>query len=445
MKLRLPFVFRLIFIIFSLFFAGSSFATNEPINTSFIIHNLWLLIAAILVFTMHLGFATLEAGLVQSKNCVNILFKNTAIIAIGLLTYALIGFGLMYPGEEFKGMLMGFAGFGLDSGIDGLTPTYNPGYTYWTDFLFPAMFAATTATIVSGAVAERIKLSSFLVFSTLFVTFCYPVVGMWKWGGGFLDQLDISFYDFAGSTIVHTVGGWAALTGAIILGPRLGKFSNGKANTIPASNPVLVAIGAFLLWFGWFGFNGGSVLSADPVALSLVFVTTALAGAMGVLGSGITSWLLQKKPDLLMTLNGALAGLVSITAGADKMSPIESMLIGLLGGILVVFSTKIVEKLEIDDPVGAVSVHLVCGIWGTLAVGLFGQLASLQQLMSQLIGIGSVGIFSFIFSYILFKGIEKSIGLRVNPQEEEIGLDISEHANNIGFYENKLYSPVLEP
>ncbi len=266
----------------------------------FVANNIWMMVATFLVFIMHLGFATLESGLVQAKHTVNILCKNTMIVAIGLLTYAMWGFNLMYPGEFFSGNWLGFAGFGITSpeGAAGLIAYADGGYTYWTDFLFQAMFAATGATIVSGAVAGRIKIRSFLVFTFFFVGFVYPWVGSWKWGGGWLDQL--GFYDFAGSTLVHSVGGWGALAGALLLGPRLGKYVGNKVHAIPGSNMPLATIGVFCLWLGWFGFNGGSVLSADPGAVSFTLVTTCLAAAAGIVAAYITSSLLQKKPDLSM-------------------------------------------------------------------------------------------------------------------------------------------------
>ncbi|MFW7380214.1 MAG: ammonium transporter [Oligoflexus sp.] len=395
---------------------------------AFSLGNLWILIAAAMVFMMHLGFATLEAGLSQQKNTVNILFKNIAVIAIGLLTYAIVGFNLMYPGESFAGGFFGFAGFGIGTDSAGLTSAYNENYTYWTDFIFQAVFAATTATIVSGAVAERIKVSSFIIFSILFVAICYPIVGMWKWGGGFLDALSTPFYDFAGSTIVHSVGGWGALAGALLLGPRLGKYlSNGKIKSIYPHSMPLATIGVFLLWFGWFGFNGGSVLSADPGAISLVFVTTALAGAAGVVGAMIATTFLMKHLDLTMVLNGALAGLVGITAGADQMGPIAAVSIGLVAGVIVVGSVILLDRFRVDDPVGAISVHLVCGIWGTLAVGLFGNLASPAQFASQLIGVLSVGIFSFSFAFVVFSALKALFGIRVSEEVERVGLDHHEH------------------
>lgn len=399
---------------------------NAVNNNLFTINNLWMMIATALVFIMHLGFATLEVGLTRSKNTVNILFKNSIIPAIGLITYTLVGFNLMYPGEDFAGAIFGFAGFGISTDAAGLTSAYNIGYTYWTDFLFQGMFAATAATIVSGAVAERIKLSSFLVFSVLFVGIAYPITGMWKWGGGFLDEL--GFYDFAGSTLVHSVGGWGALMGVIFLGPRIGKYTKKGISPIPGHSMPLAAIGVFLLWLGWFGFNGGSVLSADPGAVSLVLVTTSLAASAGAIAAMFTAWTLLKSPDITMVLNGILAGLVGITAGADLMGPTTSIIIGAISGVLVVLSVLFFDKIKLDDPVGALSVHLVCGIFGTLAVGIFGAKAGFNQLWSQVIGILSVGAFVVIFTGILWFVLKKTMGLRVSQEEEIGGLDLGEHS-----------------
>jgi ammonium transporter, Amt family len=404
----------------------------------FTVNNLWMMIAAALVFIMHLGFATLEAGLTRSKNTVNILFKNMMILPIGIITYYIAGFNLMYPGD-FNGFF-GFAGFGLDPGDAGMTVDYAGGnYTYWTDFIFQAMFAATAATIVSGAVAERIKESSFLIFSAIYVAIIYPIAGSWKWGGGFLNDLETPFYDFAGSTIVHSVGGWGALVGVALLGPRIGKYVKDKIVPIPGHSMPLAVIGVMLLWLGWFGFNGGSVLNADAELVSLVFVTTSLAAAAGVIGAAITGYIKFKSNDLTMALNGALAGLVSITAGADQMSPLDSIIIGFIGGVLVVFAIVLFDKLKLDDPVGALSVHLVCGIWGTLAVGLFGGLAGMGQLISQLIGIGAYGVFCGISAFLIFFIISKTIGLRVSPEVEMEGLDTAEH--NMEAYPNFIVTP----
>jgi Amt family ammonium transporter len=401
---------------------------QEPVQDLFTVNNLWMMISTILVFIMHLGFATLEAGLTRAKNTVNILFKNTIIPALGLLTYAFIGFNLMYPGADFAGSFFGFSGFGLSLPEGWDTSSYNAGYTFFTDFIFQAMFAATAATIVSGAVAERVKLGPFIAFSLIYVGLCYPMVGMWKWGGGFLNTLSTPFHDFAGSTIVHSVGGWAALIGAYLLGPRIGKYTPTGMKAIPGHNLPMATMGVFLLWFGWFGFNGGSVLSADPGSVSKVFVTTSLAAAAGAIGALIASYWKFKTYDITMVLNGILAGLVGITAGADQMGVTDSMIIGFIGGILVVFAVVLFDKIKIDDPVGAISVHLVGGIWGTLAVGIFGNLAGLDQLISQLIGIGSVALFCILTSWLIFFTLKKTVGIRVDEKEETEGLDINEHS-----------------
>ena len=395
----------------------------------FTTNNLWMMIATILVFIMHLGFATLETGLTQSKNTVNILFKNATIVPIGLLTYCFWGFNLMYPGDDFAGGLFGFAGFGLSmpEGAAGLVDYADGAYTYWTDFIFQAVFAATAATIVSGAVAERIKLNSFLIFTFVYVGLVYPAVGMWDWGGGFLEAMETPFYDFAGSTIVHSVGGWAALSGIMLLGARRGKYIDGKIRPIPGHSMPLATIGVFLLWFGWYGFNGGSVLSADPGLVSLVFVTTSLAAAAGAIGALITALIVVRSNDLTMVLNGILGGLVGITAGADQMSPTDAIIIGLIAGAFVVIAVVLFDKAKLDDPVGATSVHLVCGIWGTLAVGIFGGLASVSQFISQLIGVAAVGIFCFASSLLIFYILKATLGIRVSEEEEIEGLDIGEH------------------
>lgn len=385
------------------------------------------MMATILVFIMHLGFASLEAGLTRAKNTVNILFKNTIIPAIGLLTYALVGFNLMYPGAGFEGSVFGFAGFGLSLPEGWDSSNYNIGYTYYTDFIFQAMFAATAATIVSGAVAERIKLGPFIFFSILYVAICYPIVGMWKWGGGFLNTLDTPFYDLAGSTIVHSVGGWGALIGASLLGPRVGKYTEKGMSAMPGHNLPLATFGVFLLWFGWFGFNGGSVLSADPGAVSKVFVTTSIAAASGAFGALLISYLLFKSYDITMVLNGILGGLVGITAGADQMGVGESSIIGFIAGGLIVLAVVFFDKVKVDDPVGAISVHLVGGIWGTLAVGIFGDLAGWDQFLSQLTGVGAVGLFCVMFSGLILYTLKRTVGIRVDQREEVEGLDINEH------------------
>ena len=303
-----------------------AFADDSVTAGQFWANNTWMMVCAGLVFIMHLGFAALETGLTRAKNCVNILFKNTFIICIGLISYYVIGWGLMYPGDWIIDGVLGFGGLGvsIDEAAGDLTQKYNVGYTEYTDFLFQAMFAATCATIVSGAVAERIKLKSFMFFATIFVTFTYTIAGSWKWGGGWLDAL--GFYDFAGSTLVHSVGGWGALIGAIILGPRVGKYNkDGSINPITPSNMPMAAVGVFLLWLGWFGFNGGSVLSADPALTSWTLVTTCLAAAAGGLGAMVAYSFVSNKPDLSMALNGILAGLVGITAGADSINPFQPL------------------------------------------------------------------------------------------------------------------------
>ncbi|SMC61519.1 ammonium transporter [Cellulophaga tyrosinoxydans] len=396
----------------------------------FTANNVWMMICTALVFFMHLGFSFLEIGLTRQKNTINILFKNVFIICIGLLLYYIGGFNLMYPGD-FNGYL-GFAGFGLDPGENGMTPEYaSGGYTYWTDFLFQGMFAATAATIVSGAVAERVKIGGFMIFTIIYVGLVYPIVGSWQWGGGFLSTLggeEGGFHDFAGSTLVHSVGGWAALIAVYLLGPRIGKFGeDGKPQAIPGHNIPLAAAGVLILWLGWFGFNGGSVLSADPAGTSLVLVTTSLAAAAGGVSAMLFSFILYKNLDLTMFLNGILGGLVGITAGADLMSPNESVIIGVLAGIFIVGAVALVDKIKLDDPVGAIAVHLICGIWGTLAVGIFGAKAGVDQLIYQLTGIGVIGAFCCITAFIILIVIKKTAGIRVSKEEEMEGLDLHEH------------------
>ena len=395
-------------------------------------NNVWMMICTALVFFMHLGFSFLEIGLTRQKNTINILFKNFFVITMGLLVYCGFGFNLMYPGDFgiIDGVL-GFAGFGLDPGVDYDQLTYaGGGYTYWTDFLFQGMFAATAATIISGAVAERIKIGSFMLIAFLYVSFIYPVVGSWQWGGGFFSTFteDLGFYDFAGSTLVHSVGGWGALVIIYFLGARKGKFdADGKPRAIPGSNLPLSAAGVLILWLGWFGFNGGSVLSADPALTSLTLVTTCLAAAAGGIGAAVISGILYKNLDLTMFMNGVLGGLVGITAGADQMLPGSAILIGLIAGGIVVFSVAFLDKCKLDDPVGAIPVHLFCGIWGTLAVGIFGELAGLNQFMIQLACVGITGVFCIIGATIITLLTKSIMGLRVEEEEEEDGLDIAEH------------------
>ena len=394
-------------------------------------NNVWMMLCAALVFFMHLGFSFLEIGLTRQKNTINILFKNFFIITMGLITYCLIGFNLMYPGDFniIGNGILGFAGPGLDAAV-AADLAYNEGYTYWTDFLFQGMFAATAGTIISGAVAERIKINSFMLIILLDVTIVYPIVGSWQWGSGFLSTLtdEFGFYDFAGSTLVHSVGGWGALVIIYLLGARRGKFdSNGKPLAIPGSNIPLSAAGVLILWLGWFGFNGGSVLSADPANTSLVLVTTCLAAAAGGLGAALFSGLLYRNLDITMFMNGVLGGLVGITAGADQMGPTEAIAIGAIGGIVVVLGVALLDKCKLDDPVGAIPVHLFAGIWGTVAVGLFGASAGFDQFMVQLASTGIVGAFCVISTLIIALIVKSIMGLRVSEDEETKGLDLSEH------------------
>ncbi len=394
----------------------------------FTANNVWMMICTALVFFMHLGFSFLEIGLTRQKNTVNILFKNFFVITIGLLLYCIGGFNLMYPGFDEGAMgVLKFAGFGIAPPEGGMTAEYaSGGYTWWTDFLFQGMFAATAATIVSGAVAERIKLSAFMLFTIFYLGLVYPIIGSWKWGGGFLDSW--GFYDFAGSTLVHSVGGWAALVAVALLGARIGKFTKeGKPNAIPGHNIPLAAAGVLILWLGWFGFNGGSVLSADPELTSLTLVTTCLAAAAGGVSSAIFSNFLYKNYDLTMFMNGVLGGLVGITAGADQMGPTDAILIGTIAGVIIVLGVAFIDRIKLDDPVGAIAVHLICGVWGTLAVGIFGNLAGIQQFFIQLAGVSIVGGFSVLSAFIILFILKKTIGLRVDTEEELKGLDLMEH------------------
>ena len=398
------------------------------------VNNVWMMVCTALVFFMHTGFAFLEIGLTREKNTINILFKNIFIITVGLLLYYIIGFNLMYPGD-FNGVngVIGFSGFGLDAPLvdSSLDMAYNEGYTYWTDFLFQGMFAATAATIVSGAVAERMKISAFMIFTIIYVGIVYPIAGSWQWGGGFLSSLSIGdaegFYDFAGSTLVHSVGGWAALVTVWLLGARIGKFKDGKSQAIPGHSIPLATAGVLILWLGWFGFNGGSVLSANPEATSLTLVTTCLAAAAGGVIAMLSSTLLYKNLDLTMFLNGILGGLVGITAGADQMSLEDAILIGAIAGALIVFAVSLVDKIKLDDPVGAIAVHLICGVWGTLAVGLFGAKAGFDQFIIQLVGVSCYAGFCIITSFVIIYTLKKTVGIRVSEREELEGLDAHEH------------------
>ncbi len=397
----------------------------------FALSMVWTIICTTFVFIMHLGFAMIESGLTQSKNTVNILFKNTLIPCIGLLTYAIWGFNAHYPGD-----FNGFFAFGSpigDLNADG-GDTFGYGgmalaMTGYGDFIFQAMFAATAATIVSGAVAERVKLGSFLIFAALLVTFAYPWVGSWHWGGGWMGSLNggNGFKDFAGSAVVHGFGGFAALACVLLLGPRAGKYVDGQVRPIQGHSMPLATIGAFLLWFGWFGFNGGSILSASPGPLGLVITTTALAAAAGGLAASFVSWVSSRKPDLSMGLNGILAGLVGITANADIVSPFGAIIIGLVAGGLVFASVLVLDNLKIDDPVGAISVHGTCGVWGILACALFDTTGGGYTIVGQLTGVVAVAAAAFTFSLVVFGLLKATIGIRVSSEEETEGLDVGEH------------------
>ena len=387
---------------------------------------LWTLLAAFLVFFMQAGFAMVETGFTRAKNAVNIMMKNLMDFSLGSLAYWAIGFGLMF-GVSRTGWF-GTTGFFFSDFVKDQDPWL---YAFW---MFQVVFAATSATIVSGAMAERTKFISYLLYSVAISAFIYPVFGSWAWGGlfhgkGWLEKL--GFIDFAGSTVVHSIGGWAALAGAIVLGPRIGKFTaDGKPKAIPGHNIPLATLGVFILWFGWFGFNPGSTTVANT-DIALIAVNTNLAAAAGTVGALIIAWVLFKKPEASMTLNGTLAGLVAITAGCANVSPLSSVIIGFIAGVLVVLSVLFIERtLKIDDPVGAVSVHGVCGAFGTLAAGIFdAKGATLQGVGVQALGVAAAFIWSFTLCFILFKVIHATVGLRVTREEEIEGLDIEEHGN----------------
>ncbi|CCQ54196.1 ammonium transporter [Crocosphaera watsonii WH 8501] len=392
---------------------------------------IWVLIAAILVIFMNAGFGMLETGFCRQKNAVNILSKNLIVFALATLAYWAIGYSLMFGGPENP--FIGFGGWFLsgEPATYGLDP-FPAGLPISVAFLFQAAFAGTAATIVSGAVAERIKFTDFIIFSLLLVGISYPITGHWVWtGNGWLGS--IGFSDFAGSTVVHSVGGWAALMGAAILGPRMGKYVEGRPQAIPGHNMSIATLGCLILWIGWFGFNPGSQLAADE-AVPYIAVTTNLAAAAGGVAATFVAWFKDGKPDLSMIINGILAGLVGITAGCDGVSYFGAVIIGAVAGVIVVYSVSMIDSLlKIDDPVGAVSVHLVNGIWGTLAVGLFNTESGLfygggfAQLGSQIVGIVAIGAFTAIFSGIVWTVLKSTMGIRVSPEEELEGLDVGEH------------------
>ncbi len=415
----------------------SAHAAEMPeLNAAFLANNLWLLVATILVIFMNAGFAMVEAGMCRQKNAVNILAKNLFVFALAVTAYWFVGYSLMYGDAVAAGWLY-FNGLFFDPAVTpeligeaGLVPT--------VDFLFQAAFAGTAATIVSGLVAERVKFGEFVVFSLVLTAFIYPIAGSWQWNGGWLS--DLGFVDFAGSSIVHSVGAWAGLVGAMLLGPRIGKFVNGKAQAMPGHNMAIATLGALVLWIGWYGFNPGSQLAMDQW-VPYVAVTTTLAAAGGAIGATVISTLTSGKPDLTMIINGILAGLVSVTAGCGNLTMAGAWLAGLIGGVIVVFSVSALDSLGIDDPVGAFSVHGVCGIWGTLVVGLWGfdiqgdgsALGLLVgggfgQLWVQFIGCAAYAIWTVMTCWLAWQVIGSFFGgIRVSEDEEIAGLDIGEH------------------
>ena len=401
------------------------------------IDTVWTLLAAFLVFFMQSGFAMVETGFTRAKNAANICMKNLMDFSVGSIAFYVVGFGVMFGADRLG--LFGSSGFFLSTGDPGT----GDGLWQFAFWIFQAVFCATAATIVSGAMAERTKFIGYLTYSFVISAFIYPVVGHWIWGGGWLGSRGM--VDFAGSTVVHSVGGWVALAGAITLGPRLGKYTNGKSYAIPGHNIPLAALGVFILWFGWFGFNAGSTTSGTALSIATIAVTTNLAAAAGAVGAMLTVWIRFGKPDTSMTLNGVLAGLVGITASCAVVSPFSAIVIGLMAGVLVVLAVEFIDKvLHIDDPVGAIAVHGVCGVFGTLSVGLFAQASygqssgvgainglffggGLTQFWTQLMGVLTVFGWTFGTAIVLFFLIKKTVGLRVSPEEELKGLDIEEH------------------
>lgn len=426
--------------------------TTPPPDWKVVVDTLWVIITGILVVFMNAGFCMLETGFCRRKNAVNLLAKNLIVFALSTLAYWAVGFAVMFgDGTPY----FGFNGFFL-SGSDN-SPAIGNAYSgvfeslSWANiplevkFFFQLAFAGTAATIVSGAIAERIKFISFFIFSLLLVGFAYPVTGHWVWGGGWLKTL--GFWDFAGSSVVHSVGGWAGLVGAILLGPRLGRYKGGMGVAMPGHSLSLSTLGCLILWLGWFGFNPGSTMAANPQQIGHILLTTNLSAAMGGIGATIAAWRYLGKPDLSMIINGILAGLVAVTAACAFVSLPSAALIGLVAGILVVFAVTYIDSRQIDDPVGAISVHLICGIWGTLAVGLFSvgpnvyawypegagpsgglfTTGSVQQFLIQGVGVGAIALYTLIFSSVVWWLLKSTIGIRVTPTGEQIGLDITEH------------------
>ena len=412
-------------------YEGTAYET-EMVKVSgekYMADTLWVLVAAFLVFFMQAGFAMVESGFTRAKNAVNILMKNLMDFSMGSIAYWAIGFAIMFgAGNAFMGTSGWFVP--TDSGVfSSLEWSSVPTHAAW---LFQLVFAATAATIVSGAMAERTQFKSYLIYSVFITGLIYPIVGHWIWGGGWLYERGMS--DFAGSTVVHSTGGWLALTGAIVLGPRLGKYdAEGKPRPIAGHNLPLAALGVFILWLGWFGFNPGSQMGADAAPISGIAVTTNLAAAAGAITAMITAWLILGKPDAGMALNGALGGLVAITAGCASVSPTSAAIIGALGGIVVVLSVLMFERFRIDDPVGAISVHGTCGALGTILLGFFDSSSGVFAgggfglLWAQIVGVVTVLVWCLVTGFILFYGIKAVTGLRVTEEEEQAGLDYEEH------------------
>ncbi|MFW5995660.1 MAG: ammonium transporter, partial [Halanaerobiaceae bacterium] len=420
--------FVICLILLFLFSSFAAAAEELAEQNSIAIDTVWTLVAAFLVFFMQAGFAMVEAGFTRAKNAGNIIMKNLMDFAAGTLAFWAIGFALMFgAGNAFIGktgffLQDSFANLGLDIPVMAFV-------------IFQTVFAATAATIVSGAMAERTNFSGYLIYSVFITAFIYPIVGHWIWGGGWLSELGM--VDFAGSTVVHSVGGWAALAGAIVLGPRIGKYNeDGSPNALPGHNLLMAALGVFILWFGWFGFNPGSTVAGTDLSIASIAVTTNLSAAAGAVLAMTVSWIKYGKADVSMTLNGALAGLVGITAGTASVGNTAAVIIGAISGIIVVYAVEFFDKLHVDDPVGAISVHGVCGAFGTIAVGFFaldGGLfygGGLELLFIQILGVASVFVWAFILGLILFKVIDVIVGLRVSEEDELEGLDYSEHGAN---------------
>jgi Amt family ammonium transporter len=431
-------------------------AAVDP-ETKVMLDTLWVMVAGFLVFFMNAGFALVESGLCRAKNAVNILAKNFIVFAASSLAFWAVGFALMFGNGSGY---LGFTGFAL-SGTDNspaMGDAYQGAYTAlnWTGvplfakFFFQLVFAGTAATIVSGAVAERIKFQSFVIFSFILVALIYPVGGHWAWGGGWLAGM--GFLDFAGSTVVHSVGGWAALAGVVVLGPRIGKYTpTGQVKAIPGHNMTSATLGALILWLGWFGFNPGSTMAVDPAAISLIALNTNMAAAAGCLSATVAAWVLLGKPDLSMIINGTLAGLVAITAPCSVVGVGSSVIIGFIAGVLVVYAVLFFDKVKLDDPVGALSVHLVNGVFGTLCVGLFASDGGLlfgggfSKTLIQLTGIGTVGVMTFALSMVAWYGLKATMGIRVSAEEEMEGLDTGEHGMEAyaGFVQQEMSAEVV--